>query len=105
VADTMPPHGRLMLTVLGGLAEFERVTRVASQEKTTLGLTFIAGLLASLWSANAGVKSLFEAPNLVYDEPEKRSFIRLNVISMTFTVLRFLFALVAMGRWLLSPWS
>jgi DNA invertase Pin-like site-specific DNA recombinase len=24
-------HGRLMLTVLGGLAEFERVTRVASQ--------------------------------------------------------------------------
>jgi len=23
-ADTTPPHGRLMLTVLGGLAEFER---------------------------------------------------------------------------------
>jgi DNA invertase Pin-like site-specific DNA recombinase len=23
-ADTMPPHGRLLLTVLGGLAEFER---------------------------------------------------------------------------------
>jgi DNA invertase Pin-like site-specific DNA recombinase len=24
-ADTATPHGRLMLTVLGGLAEFERV--------------------------------------------------------------------------------
>jgi membrane protein len=39
----------------------DQITRVASQGRTTLGLTFMAGLLALLWSANAGVKSLFDA--------------------------------------------
>jgi membrane protein len=32
----------------------DQITRVASQGRTTLGLTFMAGLLALLWSANAG---------------------------------------------------
>jgi membrane protein len=75
--------------VPGGAIEVirDQITRVASQGRTTLGLTFLAGLLASLWSANAGMKSLFDALNLVYNEPEKRSFIWLNIISLTFTVL------------------
>ena len=44
--------------VPGGAIEVirDQITRVASQGTTTLGLTFIAGLLASLWSANAGMK-------------------------------------------------
>src|SRR5438132_11349245 len=75
----------------------DQITRVASQGRTTLGLTFLAGLLASVWSANAGMKSLFDALNLVYNEPEKRSFIWLNIISLTFTVLTIVFALVAIG--------
>jgi hypothetical protein len=56
--------------VPGGAIEVIRgqITRVASQGGATLGLTFIVGLLASLWSANAGMKSLFEALNLVYNE-------------------------------------
>jgi membrane protein len=100
IADLVPAGGLEVVR--------DQITRVASQGKTTLGLTFFAGLLASLWSANAGVKSLFEALNLVYDEPEKRSFIRLNVISLTFTVLGVLFALVAMGAMgamVVVPWS
>src|SRR5438094_4850941 len=89
----------------GGAIEVirDQITRVASQGRTTLGLTFIAGLLASLWSANAGVKSLFDALNLVYNEPEKRSFIWLNIISLTFTVLAIVFALVATGVLVVVP--
>jgi len=34
---------------------------------------------------------------LVYNEPEKRSFVWLNVISLTFTVLAIVFALIAIG--------
>jgi membrane protein len=63
----------------------------------------IAGLLASLWSANAGIKSLFDALNLVYNEPEKRGFIWLNAISLTFTVLAIVFALVAIGAMVVVP--
>jgi DNA invertase Pin-like site-specific DNA recombinase len=32
-ADTTSPHGRLMLTVLGGLAEFEREPSVPAPER------------------------------------------------------------------------
>jgi membrane protein len=91
--------------VPGGAIEIirDQITRVASQGRTTLGLTFIAGLLASLWSANAGMKSLFDALNLVYNEPEKRSFVWLNIISLTFTVLAIVFALTAMGVMIVVP--
>jgi membrane protein len=81
----------------------DQITRVASQGRATLGLTFLAGLLASLWSANAGMKSLFDVLNLVYNEPEKRSFIWLNIISLTFTVLAIVFALVAIGVMVVVP--
>jgi membrane protein len=81
----------------------DQITRVASQGSTTLGLTFIVGLLASLWSANAGMKSLFDALNLVYNEPEKRNFIWLNIISLTFTVLAVVFALVAIATMVVVP--
>jgi membrane protein len=91
--------------VPGGAIEVVRdqITRVASQGRTTLGLTFLAGLAASLWSANAGIKSLFDALNLVHNEPEKRSFIWLNIISLIFTVLTIGFALVAMGAMVVVP--
>ncbi len=81
----------------------DQITRVASQGRTTLGLTFIAGFLVSLWSANAGMKSLFDALNLVYNEPEKRSFIWLNIISLMFTVLAIIFVLGGIGVMIVLP--
>ena len=91
--------------VPGGAIEVirDQITRVASQGRATLGLTFLAGFAASLWSANAGMKSLFDALNLVYNEPEKRGFIWLNLISLIFTVLTITFALLAMGAMVVVP--
>lgn len=81
----------------------DQMTRIASKGKSTLGLTFITGLLVSLWSANAGMKSLLDALNLVYNEEEKRGFIRLNLVSLTFTALGIVFALLAMGALVALP--
>src|SRR5436305_5794829 len=83
----------------GGAIEVMRdqITRVASQGRTTLGVTFVVSLLVSLWSANAGIKSLFDALNLVYNESEKRSFVKLNLVSLTFTLLAIIFVLLAIG--------
>jgi len=39
-----------------------------------------------LWSANNGIKTLFEAMNIAYGEVEKRSFVRLNLITFVFTL-------------------
>ena len=81
----------------------DQITRVASQGRTTLSLTFIVSLLISLWSANAGMKSLFDALNLVYNESEKRGFFKLNLVSLTFTLLAIVFVLVAIGGLVVIP--
>jgi membrane protein len=75
----------------------DQMTRVASQGSSTLGLTFLGSLAVSLWSANAGIKSLFEALNIVYAEEEERGFIKLNAVSLSFTVAGICFALVAIA--------
>jgi membrane protein len=75
----------------------DQMNRVASQGHKKLGLAFIIGFLVSLWSANAGMKSIFVALNLVYDEPEKRSFVKLNLVSLAFTIAAILFVLLAIG--------
>jgi membrane protein len=91
--------------VPGGALEVirDQITRVGSQGRTTLGLTFAGSLLMSLWSANAGMKSLFDALNLVYDETDKRGFFKLNLVSLTFTLLAILFVLVAIGAMVVVP--
>ena len=64
----------------------DQVARVVSHGNTALGITFLFGLVLAIWSANAGVKSIFDALNVAYEEREKRSFIKLNLISLSFTV-------------------
>ena len=72
----------------GGAVEVarEQLTRVATKGDRTLGFTFAIGLAISLWSANAAMKSLFDTLNIVYGEQEKRGFVKLNAMSLGFTV-------------------
>jgi membrane protein len=64
----------------------DQIARVLSKGAGTLGVTFIFGLLMAIWSANAGMKAIFDALNVVYEERETRSFLRLNLTSLAFTV-------------------
>jgi membrane protein len=75
----------------------DQIKRIAAEDNTKLGLAFFVGLAVSLWSANAGMKAIFDALNIVYDEVEKRSFVKLNALSLTFTLGAILFLLVAIG--------
>ena len=52
----------------------EQLTRLAAEGSRTLGVGFLVGLVISLWSANSGIKALFDGLNAVYEETEKRSF-------------------------------
>jgi membrane protein len=75
----------------------EQLTRVTAQPSSTLGLGAIVGLLIALWSANSGIKALFDALNVVYDEKEKRGFFALNVTSLAFTIGAITFLIVAIA--------
>jgi membrane protein len=81
----------------------DQMTRIASHGRSTLGLTFAVGLGVSLWSANAGLKALIDAINLVYNEEEKRGFIKLNLMSLTFTLLTIIFALFSIAAIAVVP--
>jgi membrane protein len=64
----------------------DQIARVLGKGPTSLGATFLFGLALALWSANAGVKAVIDALNVVYGEREKRGFIALNALSLVFTV-------------------
>lgn len=77
--------------------------RIAAQGSKTLGPTFIIGLLTAMWSANAGMKALFDALNIVYKEPEMCSFIALNSVSLLFTVGIIAVVLLVIGALVVLP--
>jgi membrane protein len=95
LADVMPATAWSVIA--------DQVTRIAAKSDGKLTLAFIVGLGVALWSANAGVKSIFDALNIVYDEDEKRSFIRLNAISLVFTLGAIAVLLLALGAVVVTP--
>ncbi|WP_136619719.1 MULTISPECIES: YihY/virulence factor BrkB family protein, partial [Mesorhizobium] len=64
----------------------DQLHALATQKPGALGIGFFVGLAIALWSANSGMKALFDAMNIAYEESEKRSFITLNLMSILFTV-------------------
>jgi membrane protein len=64
----------------------EEISRIAAKSEGKLTFGFLLGLAIALWSANAGMKAIFDALNIIYDEDEKRSLIWLNLVSLFFTI-------------------
>ncbi|MBO1908575.1 YihY/virulence factor BrkB family protein [Microvirga sp. 3-52] len=103
---TIQDHLNTLSGVLpGGALDIirEQVTRIASQGSGKLGFGFVFGLGLSLWSSNAGMKAIFDALNIVYGEEEKRSFIKLNVLSLSFTLGAIAFILIALAGIIVLP--
>jgi uncharacterized BrkB/YihY/UPF0761 family membrane protein len=48
------------------------ITRIAAKSDGKLTFGFLLGLGIALWSSNAGMKAIFDALNIIYDEDEKR---------------------------------
>lgn len=63
-----------------------QLNALAQQDTGALSFSFIFGLLIALWSANNGIKALFDAMNVAYRQAETRSFLRLNATSFMFTM-------------------
>ncbi len=68
-----------------GLIGDELIT-LSGRPHTTLGAAFALSVLASVWSANAGMKSLFDGLNVAYGETEKRPYLRRTLITYAATL-------------------
>jgi membrane protein len=103
---TINDHLAIAATVVpaGGMTIIqEQVGRVVAKGDVKLGLTFAVGLAFALWSANAGMKAIIDALNVVYGEEEKRGFVRLNLVSLTFTLGAVVTLLGAIGAVVVFP--
>lgn len=80
-----------------------QVTLIASRPHSSLGVAFIISLLISLWSANSGVKAMFDALNVVYNVEDRRSFIKLNAVSLVFTLAAIALLLAALASVVVVP--
>ena len=83
---------REVITLVG-----QQMVRLATQKPTDLSMALVTGALASLWSANAGMKALFDGLNVAYGEVEKRPFLLRSLITYgaTLGALVFLVAVTA----------
>ena len=64
----------------------QQLKALVSRDAEALSVGFLVGLAIALWSANNGIKAVFDAMNVAYEEVEKRSFVRLNLTSAMFTL-------------------
>jgi membrane protein len=98
------------LSLLGGILPQgavdilgEQIGRLTAGSGAKLGFGFIFGLALALWSANAGMKAIMDALNVVYKEKEKRGFIKLTLISLAFTIAAIALLLVALCAVVVVP--
>jgi membrane protein len=81
----------------------DQVDRVLAKGDVKLGLAFLFSFLLAVWSANGGMKAIIDALNVVYEEDEKRGFIKLNAISLAFTFGGLVAVLLAIGAVVALP--
>ena len=81
----------------------EEIKRLAAVHNSGLSFGFAFGLLFALWSANSGMKAIIDALNVAYEEKEKRSFIRLNLISLVMTLVAMVSVMLMIGSVVAAP--
>lgn len=85
----LPPDALNILT--------NQLNQIASHAADTLTLGVLIGLLIAIWSTSRGMSSIITALDIVYNQPEHRSFLRLILLSLELTLGAILFAVVALG--------
>ncbi len=108
VADPTAVNDQLQqlngLVPSGGLALItDEVKSLTANGRQALGLGVLIGVLTSLWTANQGMKALFDALNVVYHEKEKRGYVRRTLVSLCFTLGGIVFVLVTMAAVIVVP--
>jgi membrane protein len=81
----------------------DQASRIAAHSGGALSLGIVVGILVSLWSAMSGVKAVIDALNVIYEQRETRSFIRLNVVAVAFTLGAFAAFLLAIAAVVVLP--
>jgi membrane protein len=86
------------VTLIGG-----QMLRLATQRHATLSIAFLVSTLLSVWSANAGMKALFDGLNITYDETEKRDYVRRSLLTYAATLAALIFLAAVVSVLIAAP--
>lgn len=103
VNDVQAILGMLELPSSASLLLRERMEALATASSGSLGWGSALALILALWSANKGTKAIVQALNVAYGTKESRSFIRLNVFTLTLTLLAIVGFILAAGAIIVAP--
>jgi membrane protein len=76
--DLLPPEAFDLIA--------QQVHKLAAAGSTRLSWGLAVSFLFALYSATSGTKALLTALNIAYEESEKRSFLRFNLVALLFTL-------------------
>jgi membrane protein len=105
-ASTISDHLSLLAgTMPAGAYDIvrEQVARILAKGDGQLGFAFIFGTLLALWSANAGMKAMMDALNVIYGGRETRGFFHLNGLSLLLTAGAIGMLMLAVGAVVIFP--
>lgn len=80
-----------------------QLSSIAASPQTALSLAGIVGLLVAFYSANGGMKAMLSALNVAFFKTETRGFIRLNIVSMAFTLGGLVLVILMLGMIAVIP--
>jgi membrane protein len=92
-----------MLPVAVVEAVQDQIQAFIRRNRGSLSIGIISGGVIAFWGANKGVKTIFEALNIAYRERETRSFVKLNLTAMLFTLATILSANLTLGVLVVIP--
>ena len=81
----------------------DQMLLLASRPQASLSVAFLVSLLLSLWTANAGMKALFDGLNIAYGERDKRTFIKRTALTYGFTFAALVFLVVMTAILVAAP--
>ena len=81
----------------------EQMLRLATGKASGLSAAAVIGLLLSIWSASAGMRSLFDGLNIAYDETEKRNYFVRTALTYGFTLSLVIFLTAISGILVAAP--
>jgi membrane protein len=95
VAGALPQDAAAILT--------EQAHNVAANAGGGVSLAAIGGILFALYSASAGMRALIDGLNVIYEEEEKRGFIKLYFVSLVLTLAVLAMMIAALGVIVVVP--
>jgi membrane protein len=81
----------------------DQLRQIARSSSAALSWGLVFSVLLSLWSANKGTAALFQAINIAYNEEYRRGFLKGNSLTLLFTLLGIVVAIISMALVIALP--